>query len=589
LGDDAALLTAWADVVIARLVGGGVRHLVVSPGSRSTAYVLAGHRHPQLVLHDVVDERSAAFFALGMARATGEPAALLCTSGTAPAHYLPAVIEATRSRLPLVVLSADRPLELVGCEAPQAIDQVKLFGDHVVHYADLGTPQPAAAALRGVARAVSQAVAATRWPVPGAVHLNARARKPFEPGEPSTEEGRALVAAAQQLCAWHPRVHVPRVLPDEAALDEVAARLSDARSGLILAGPAPVDAHDRREPLVALARATGFPVYAEATSQLRWGDRADDVAWVDALDLAAPSLDLTALGPPEVVVEVGQPLVAGSHGRAIEALGAERIVLSDGPWADWLGSARTFLLGDVRASLDGLARRLEASHSPHTSPPHPWFTAMSHASDVARSSVEQRPGSDGAAVASLARHVPAGTRWLLGNSLAVRLVDWFGDRSSADPVLHQRGANGIDGLIAGAAGAAVAAGGPTLLLLGDVATWHDIGSLRLARHSPHPLVVVVLHNGGGRIFDLLPVAHHPDVSDAERAHLCTPDDEGFDGVTALFGVRHRRVPPTEAGPAAAEALATPGCTLLEVRTRAHGTAELLRTIRAALASDQPPS
>jgi len=565
-------------VVASRLAAGGVAEVVVSPGSRNTAYALAMHRHRGLRVHDVVDERAAGFFALGMARATGRPAALLCTSGTAPAHYLPAVIEATRARLPLVVVSADRPLELVGCEAPQAIDQVKLFGDHVVHFVDLGTPDPAPAAVRGVARAVSQAVLASRWPVAGAVHLNARARKPFEPEAPQTDAGRAAVAVAEAVASWAPDVAPPRSLADPAAVARVAERLSRARRGLIVAGPAPVAARGWRDAVAQLAEATGFGVYAEATSQQRWWGRPASVAWVDGLDLAAPAMDWEAFGAPQVVLEVGRPLVAGSHGRALAGLDAERIVLSDGPWADWQGTARALLLGEVGHSLQALAGAVAGSADPS-----PWRT-LAHTADAATdAALAEAPHTEGAAMRSLGDHVPAGTRWVLGNSLSVRLADWFVRRQHDGEVLHQRGANGIDGLIAGAAGAARATPTPTLLVLGDVAAWHDLGSLALARSLDTPLVVVVLHNGGGRIFDLLPVAGHPAVSDAMRAHLTTPDPRGFAAAQGLYDVAWRQVSPTEVGPAAAEALAQPATTtVLEVPTAPHGNAELLQALHTRL-------
>ncbi|MCG8461518.1 MAG: hypothetical protein MI919_35000, partial [Holophagales bacterium] len=169
--DRARFQAEHARCLFSSLAASGVRHVVISPGSRSTPFVLAAAAEPGLDLHDVIDERSAAFFALGIGRITATPAVLLCTSGTAPAHYLPAVIEASMARVPLLVLSADRPVELVACGANQTIDQLKLFGDHARAFFELGLADGHPAALRGLRRTVAQAVALASWPEPGAVHL----------------------------------------------------------------------------------------------------------------------------------------------------------------------------------------------------------------------------------------------------------------------------------------------------------------------------------------------------------------------------------------------------------------------------------
>ena len=200
----------WATALFAALADCGVGDVVIAPGSRSTPFVLAAAATPRLRLHDVLDERSAGFFALGMARAGGRPPLVLCTSGTAPAHLYPAVIEAALAHLPLVVLSADRPFELAHAAAPQTIDQAKLFGDHARLFVELGGPDDAApAAFR---RLIATAVAAALGPTPGAVHLNVRARKPLEPSRLGTASGdRAPSPPA-------PRIHPARLGPDPAAI-----------------------------------------------------------------------------------------------------------------------------------------------------------------------------------------------------------------------------------------------------------------------------------------------------------------------------------------------------------------------------------
>ncbi|RMH22798.1 MAG: 2-succinyl-5-enolpyruvyl-6-hydroxy-3-cyclohexene-1-carboxylate synthase, partial [Acidobacteria bacterium] len=201
MAEAANLQAVWARLLIHSLVDAGVREAVISPGSRSTPFVLAACAHPGLRCHDVIDERAAAFFALGQGRASGRPSLLICTSGTAGAHYLPAVIEAEMARVPLLVLTADRPLELTRGGANQTIDQLKLFGDHARAFFELGLADADPAALRALRRTAAQAVFRCREPVPGAVHLNARARKPLEPVAEEDGPRRALARRAEAAAA----------------------------------------------------------------------------------------------------------------------------------------------------------------------------------------------------------------------------------------------------------------------------------------------------------------------------------------------------------------------------------------------------
>ncbi len=256
---------AWAVALLDAFSGAGVEDVIVSPGSRSTPFVLAAAEHPALRCHDIVDERSAAFYALGRARATGRPSLLLCTSGSAPAHYFPAVIEASAAFVPLLVLSADRPFELHGCGASQTVDQLRLYGDHVRWFVDLGAPEPGEAALLSLRRAAVRAVAESLGPTPGPVHVNARARKPLEPS--------AEALAAQTLRGeWPPvtRVLPTRTLPSDEAVEALGRACLEARDGVIVCGPASVGEREAGGAIRDLARRTGFALLSEATSQVRF-------------------------------------------------------------------------------------------------------------------------------------------------------------------------------------------------------------------------------------------------------------------------------------------------------------------------------
>src|SRR5690606_9017625 len=261
----ANLLTVWAELLIDTLASNGATDVVISPGSRSTPFAIAAARNERLRAHVVIDERAAGFYSLRLARVIGAPPLLVCTSGTAPAHYFPAVIEASESGLPLLVLSANRPRPLSARGAPLPIHQTRLFGSHARFFADLGEPDPSPSALHALRRTAARAIAESRGPLPGPVHLNARAAKPLEPREASTDEERALASLARSV----PEVSIPpaTLTHDAALLERIAERIERAERPAIVAGPLPLDAP--RGAIAALARSRGIALFAQASSQLR--------------------------------------------------------------------------------------------------------------------------------------------------------------------------------------------------------------------------------------------------------------------------------------------------------------------------------
>ncbi len=524
----ADLNTPWATLLVDRLAAAGVAHAAVSPGSRSTPLALACAREPRLRTVVLIDERAAAFYALGAARATGRPALLVCTSGTAAAHYAPAVIEASRAGLPLVVLTADRPPELQHRDAAQTVDQVKLFGAHARRYFELGLPDEDPRALEGLCGTAALAVATALAPAAGPVHLNAWFRKPLEPvpaDGPADEGYRAAVDA----CRARPPIRrfAPRRAPAPEAIAELAARCRAARRGLIVCGPARAAPPGLRPALERAALATGFPVLAEATSQLRFLGAARGAApRCDLFDPVLRAGAFVAAHAPEIVIQVGGPPVSkGYEGLASGDRAPERWVVTDHGWNEPYNRAAGIVAANPGTTLDALADAL--AHGP--APAHDWAGTWREAGAAAARALDERLAADPAGAAE-ARAVRAAVAragdglLMLGNSLPVREADLFctGD-AAVDGVLFQRGANGIDGLVAGAAGAAAASGRRVTLLLGDVSLAHDAGGLAAARHAGAPLEIVVLDNGGGRLFELLPVAGAPGLrADFERLFLTPP-------------------------------------------------------------------
>ncbi len=478
--------TQWARVLLDGFASAGVEHAVISPGSRNTPLVAAAVADARLTCRRVIDERSAGFLALGIAR-LGGPVLLICTSGTAGAHYLPALLEAKYAGTPLIVLTADRPPELQRCGANQTIDQTALFGG--MPSWDVGTPEASGRALKGLRRTAAQAVFAASRPRPRPVHLNVPLRKPLEPVPPSTDEERAFVGDVDVLLERP----VSRILgntsaPSPEAIEAVRDLIRVAKQGLIVAGPAGFIRGIDRALVRNLAWTTGFPVYAEATSQLRTVDLAP-VACLRAADAVALA--------PDVVIQIGEAPVATEWLRYVDEHDVRRAIFTDVPhaeggWSDPSGDAAEIVFADLSASVLELAvalRGVERAMPPLPGPPElPAFDERAAAAGVIGGMTET-------------------TTLVLGNSLSVRVVDECGallPKYSA--VASQRGVSGIDGLVAGAVGTAVSSTHPTVLLIGDVSLAHDLGSLQLrSMLGERSLTIVVLDNSGGRIFDRLPV------------------------------------------------------------------------------------
>ena len=576
----AVVQTVWMRVLMDGLHRAGVTDVVVSPGSRSTPIVFAAE-FLGLRCHTIIDERSAGFFALGRARATGAPTALVCTSGTAGAHYYPAVIEAAYAHLPLVVITADRPPELHGCGAPQTIDQTALFGRMVRHFVDLGPPEAERLRLRALRRKAIQAVAMARGPVPGPVHLNVPARKPLEPAPPRTPADLALAERGDAVCIEPaPQVITGPPRAPDAALDALAGACAAARRGLIVCGPMPSHRREIGHAAQELARATGFPLLAETASQVRFGGPAAALQ-CDGFDALLASARFRAGSQPDLILQLGPPPTS-SHVASLlsENPGAVRCVIAPWGWNDPDSSAGVLVLADVIDTVERLVARLDAqARSSETSGPAQaaqaaraaWARRFDAGNALVWRAVDEVLADAGAAMRegqamrAVLSAVPAGALLALGNSLPIRTTGTYcRARPDGPAVLAQRGANGIDGLISSAAGAASAAGRPLALILGDVSFAHDLGGLAAARlvGKRAPLAVIVIDNQGGRIFEQLPIAERAGA--LFSTHWLTPPGCDVQAAAAVFGHSYVRV---EQAPALSDAVTAAlrpgaGCTVI---------------------------
>lgn len=569
---------SWATALLDGLVDAGVREVVVSPGSRSTPLVIAVARaeaEGRLRATVVVDERAAAFFALGQARVTGSPTLLLCTSGTAGAHYFPALIEAGEARVPIIALTADRPPELRGRGASQTIDQRGMFGRFVRRDFDIGPAEADPRAANWLRRTAALAVHAAMWPDPGPVHINAAFRKPLESRDPPAREGGGARGGAPA-----PVPTRPACMPADDVLAAVAERVAGCARGLIVLGPASPFEAATGEAVEELARATGYPILAEATSQHRFGATRHKSA-IDAFEPLFGSATFVDRAAPQLVLQVGGAPTSRALGSWIARSAVERIVIARHGMPEAYNQAARIVIGDLDPALRGLARLVG-------SPPADadWTAALAATDDRASSmaaDVADSAGSQGGIVRAAVQGLPEGGQLVVGNSMPVRDVDLYVPAAARGiRVLSQRGAAGIDGLIAGAAGTASVSGRPTLLLLGDVSFQHDVGGLAVAATVDAPLVIVVIANGGGRLFDLLPVGTMPEIESTFERFFLTPPSVDVGSACAAFGVRAftaRFVPEFTA--ALAEGLAEPGATVIEATVNPDG-ADAVRRITSLL-------
>lgn len=584
------LLSEWARLFIVSLRQAGVERIIISPGSRSTPFAWAALEDCELQCQSVVDERSAAFVALGQARASGRPSAILCTSGSAAANYFPAVVEAAMAPVPLVVLTADRPFELQGARAPQTIDQVKLYGHYPRAYFELGMPDSQPSALWALQRIAAQAVALSLGPLPGPVHVNLRARKPLEPAAPDSDAERVLSERVSGLIKRGPsRAVSARRARDPATLEYLAERLAATTEGVIVCGPVEPACAEGARAVFELAQATAYPLLCEAGSQLRYDLPAGFPRnlCIDAFDHFVGEDWFQRRAAPRLALQLGQPPVSAGWAKFSKRQDLERYVVCEGPWSDPDGSARAVIddapYDFARALCEALARANLA-----TSPGRrQWRAQLSACNDAAWQAVERELEAtscttEPAAVRAVAAGLRPGSQLVLGNSLPVREPDWFTPATSSGlRVYSQRGANGIDGVLSGAVGIAGVSERPTTLLVGDLSFLHDLNGLWAARDLAQSLSVVILDNGGGQMFEQLPIArlcHDP----GRLAYWTTPHGVDLSRVGDLFGLPVRRaLTTTDITEAVYQAQSHMGCQLLVVPV-AGKTVDLLRRIRAGL-------
>ena len=507
----------------------GMRHAVTSPGSRNAPLALTLAAQEGVEAVSVLDERSAGFVALGMAKASGRPVAVTCTSGTAAANLHPAVVEAWEARVPLIVLTADRPPELREIGAGQAIDQIKLYGSAAKWFVEVGTHDPSRETAIHHRALACRAYFTAAGGRPGPVHLNFPLREPLAPAPEELEaadwEGRENGRPWTEL-----REHASAPHSDD--VHDVASRLAAEPRGVIVCGPCHEDVADAAS---RLAAETGWPLLAEPTSGVRCGDhdRSHVIAHYDVLLRVEKFAREHA---PGLVLRVGD-MPTSKPLRSFVAQSSQIVIDPHGAWHEPTRTAELLVQAAAAPTLDALASAVEMRSAARD---EGWLAGWSDADARVWAAVEAAPdGFEGKVLASLEPELPDEAIVWVSSSMPIRDVEaYFPQSAKRLRFLANRGANGIDGVVSSAMGAAIAGGLPTWLLIGELALQHDAGGLLAARRAGIQLEIVCINNGGGGIFDFLPVAEHADPA-AYEAHIATPS-EGVELAALWPGIREIR-------------------------------------------------
>ena len=550
----------WAQCLIEELVRNGVDTFFVAPGSRSTPLTVAAARHPdaRVVLH--VDERGTAFAALGHGRTTRRPAGWITTSGTAVANGQPAAVEASVDGVPMILLTADRPPELRDTGANQTIDQVKIFGDYVRWQADVPPPSDDVDPAY-VLTTTDQAVHRARRPPGGPVHLNCGFRKPLEPVE--DDSSVSVPAAVREWAtgtAPFTQYPTPSPAPASPEIDALAGAIDGVERGLVVAGrldtAAAVDATRR------LAVRLGWPLLPDLTSHLRLGP-ADYAARVPYADLVLTAKTMWEEYAPEAVLQIGGRFTSKRlrHFLRDSAPSPWAVVRPDPRRVDPDHRVTHHVEAEVEPFVEALLSRMGAVPNPSTWR-DAWRTAGERAGTVVAEHADGAYLTEPALATLLSRHVPADHALVAASSMPVRDLNRHASTDGPPvPVYANRGASGIDGTVATAAGIAEGRDGPVTLLIGDLALWHDLNSLALLREQPG--VVVAVNNDGGGIFHFLPIREHDDFD----PYFTTPHGRDFEDAAATFDLPyHRPETPADFRAAYEEACRSDESALIEVQT-----------------------
>lgn len=549
-------LTRYVANFVDELSKSGLTDVVISPGSRSTPLAMTFAEHPDIKEWVVLDERSAAFFGLGLAKQTKRPVALVCSSGTAAANYFPAIVEAHQSRVPLIALTADRPHELRDVGAPQAIDQIKIFGSYVKDFHEMALPESTEDMLKyaqtRAARAIHQAISGNAGPI----HLNFPFREPLVPdfslehvwGDPIREP----------YTIWHDG----KKKLSEEFIKHLAERFTSAKKGVIVCGPQVEQ--DLAEAVALLAESYGIPILADPLSQIRSGTHSTKNV-IEGYDAFLRGGKIRQSLKPEYIIRFGAMPVSKAFLFYVKENQdiSQFVIEEEMGYREPVGNPTEFIYTDPISFCSDLVEANTHLYADETE----WLQKWKTLNEIAKhhlSNASDEELTEGEAVKKLMEVIPNHSSLYVGNSMAIRDVDTFfmtGDKRLS--ILANRGANGIDGMVSSGVGAA-ASGKPVTLLLGDLSFYHDMNGLLAAKHYNLNITILVVNNNGGGIFSFLPQSAN---EKHFEALFGTPLNLDFEKAIDMYQGSYRNPQsPAELKEALLESYNEDGLSVVEVKT-----------------------
>ncbi|WLR41200.1 2-succinyl-5-enolpyruvyl-6-hydroxy-3-cyclohexene-1-carboxylic-acid synthase [Bacillus carboniphilus] len=552
-------LTKYVSQFVHQLVQSGVEEVIISPGSRSTPLAMLFHSHPEINVYVHVDERSAGFFGLGIAKAKQKPVAILCTSGTASANYMPAIVEANLSRVPLIILTADRPHELRGVGAPQAIDQTHLYREHVKYFVDMAIPEDTKKLLTYAKTMASRAALESMKQPKGPVHLNFPFREPLTPNlsEDLWEECEQPIETSLGMSIIE-------------NFDAFEKELSATEKGLIVCGE--LHHPNFKEAILSLAEKTGFPILADPLSNLRYGNH-DKTLIIDQYDTLLKDEQMKETLKPELVLRFGSMPVSKSIFQWFEKHAdiKQWVIDAAGGWRDATLQAVKHIQCDEAYFCYTLANRLENIHL--TDWTKRWLEANRISWEIMKLTPDDLPMFEGHLYTQLPQILPNESSLFISNSMPIRDVDTFLSKCDKEFTCYaNRGANGIDGIISSGLGISKVHK-HVYLIIGDLSFYHDMNGLLAAKLYNLSITIILVNNNGGGIFSFLPQSK-------EKEHFetlfGTATDLDFSFAATMYGANYHRV--TEWTQLKVALTNPTGFTVVEVMTDRHQRAERHRSL-----------
>jgi len=494
-------LTAYLHAFISSLANSGVEQAVISPGSRSTPISLLLAEEEKINVHVHVDERSAAFFALGMAKMSKKPTILVCTSGTAAANYFPAIVEAKISRIPLIIITADRPHELRDVGAPQAIDQINLYGNHVKWFMEMSTPEGSPGMIRYVKTVGARAVSTAIQHPSGPVHLNVPIREPLLPD-------LEHIADYQEKDLERSILHFETGMSviEDNYFESLATIIGHTKKGIIVCGE--IDKPGFSSMIRKLADATGYPILADPLSNLR-SDQEDASKIVDTYDTFLRNERIKSQLKPEIIIRFGSmPISKPLTIFLRENEQAEQIVIDGGSgYRDPNQLTSKMVYCDEVYFCKKLSECISDCSVNHYF--NTWIKINSLTKEELKKVNDIEGLSESKLFKKLGEVIPNNAVLFVGNSMPIRDLDtFFHQLDKKVTIIANRGANGIDGTISTALGVGVI-NKPVFLIVGDLTFFHDLNGLMIAKQYNIPITIIVINNNGGGIFSFLPQAELP--------------------------------------------------------------------------------